>query len=246
MPSVSTNYRELSPAEIQQVADECAQAWQDATIPARQYEIVKPELEAFRHGQPVAPYDALVKAVRHIPMRVLMSRPSVLDVGASSGYYREVLQIAGFRVQYRGVDFSQAFKELATELYPGIDFDVADARDLPYADDSHDIVLNSAVIMHCREYEQVIRETARVAKHYVIFHRTPITTGPTSYWRKDAYQIPVLEIWFNELDLHRLFNQAGLELVHQCNVFWDDRTRFGHRTYLLRKPSRSEREWERA
>lgn len=246
MSAVSANYRELLPDEIQSVADACAQAWQDATIPEKQLEIVKSELTAFRSGLPVVPYDALVKTVRHIPMRVLMARPNVLDVGASSGYYREVLQASGFRFLYRAVDFSSAFKTLAERLYPGIAYDVADARKLPYPDNSHDIVLNSAVIMHTLEYEQVIQETARVAKQYVIFHRTPIGDGPTRYWQKDAYGIPCLEIHFNEAELLKLFDKAGLELAQSVNVFWDDAQRFGHRAYLLRKVSAGERQWERA
>lgn len=243
---MSTNYRELQPHEIQYVADACADAWQDATIPEKQYEVVRAELTAFRSGLPVVPYDALVKTVRHIPMRVLLAHPTVLDVGASSGYYREVLQTAGFRFIYRGCDFSEHFKQLAERLYPGIAYDVADARNLKYDENSFDIVLNSAVIMHTLEYEQAIRETALVAKHYVIFHRTPISGGPTRFWQKEAYGVPCLEIHFNEAELFRLFDKAGLELVQQVSVFWDDGHRFGHNAYLLRKVGTGERQWQTA
>lgn len=233
---ISTNYRELAHSEVEAVAAECASAWQDPQIPRRQYELAaKPELDKYRNQQPVAPFDALVKCLRQIPLKHTGSRSKILDVGASAGYYRAVLRMSGYFMQYTGCDFSEAFKDLAEELYPDMAFDVADARHLPYHDDFFEIVLNGAVIMHCREYEQVIRETARVASRYVIFHRTPITTGPTSYWHKEAYGIPCLEIHFNEAELLRIFDSHRLRLIHSEDVFRDGN--FGHRSYLLAKES---------
>lgn len=205
----------------------------DPAIPERQYELAaKPELEVYRTGGTCAPFDALVNAMRHIPAHPHMS---LLDVGASGGYYSEVLKIGGFDFQYHGIDFSSAFKELAARLYPGIWFDVGDARSLPYHDDFFEVVLNGAVIMHTLEYPKVIQETARVSSKYVIFHRTPIRTytAATNFYLKEGYGVPMFEVHFNESELLGLFNQSGLELLHTENVFFDGT--FGHRTYLLKK-----------
>jgi hypothetical protein len=170
--SVSTNYRELtSGAEVLSVAASCAQAWQDPLIPYRQWEIVKPELDALRKGDACAPYAALQRCMSHLPIEFLRTRPTLLDVGASSGYYREVLQVSGYPVRYTGCDYSRTFQRLAISIYPDIDFDIADAASLPYHDDSFDIVLHSAVIMHMHLYAQAIQEAVRVAKRYIIFHR---------------------------------------------------------------------------
>lgn len=231
--SISTNYRELLPHEIDQVAAECAQAWQDPAIPARQYEIVKAELETFRNGGAVAPYDALVKCLRRLLAEINKPETKLLDVGASTGSYKAVLEMSGQSYAYTGLDFSPAFKALAEKLYPGIDFEVGDARALPFHDDEFDIVLNSAVIMHTREYEQVIRETARVASKYAIFHRTPIR-GSTTFWRKEAYGVPVLEIHFGEHELLWIFAKYGLHPIHVETVFTDGE--FSHRSYVLEKP----------
>lgn len=245
---VSANYRELPPEEVERVAEECANSWQDPVIPMRQYEAcVKAELADLRNGKPCAPFAALAKCLRKLPIGCTASRPKLLDVGASGGYYSEVLQELGFRCDYQAVDFSTSFKELAMWLYPDIAFDVADAAKLPYADNSFPIVLHGAVLMHSRRYPQLIREAARVASQYVIFHRTPIVLNrPTMYYEKYGYERRMLEIHFNEKDLLQLFDAAGLALLHTECVFWDASAHYGHRSYLLRKQTAGELEWERA
>lgn len=231
MLSVSSNYRELLPSEVDEVAKECANTWLDPAIPERQYELaVRSELASFRMGGKVAPFNALLACLGHLDMGF---SPSLLDIGASSGMYSEVLELAGYGFEYRACDFSPAFAVLAEKLYPGIAFDVADARSLPYADNAFDVVMSGGTIMHIREYGQVIREAARVASKYVIFHRTPITADHTSFWVKDAYGIPCLEIHFNELELLSLFMESGLEILHIEDVF--RQYRFGHKSYLLKK-----------
>lgn len=289
--AISTNYRELLPSEVERVAQECQSAWQDPEIPRRQYDLaVKGELEKFRKGEPVAPFDALVRCIKAIPgilePRGIISTTRqitdaeateirtrfekrysqwpppmilteginweplllrLLDVGASAGYYSEVMKIAGMRFHYTACDYSPAFKALAEELYPGIDFHIADATDLPFDDGAADIVLSGACIMHVAEYEKAIQEAARVAKRYVIFHRSPVFTDQaTTFYEKEAYGVRCLEIHFNERELLGLFADCGLSLLHTETVFWNDGERFGHKTYLLSKQSIGEREWERA
>lgn len=234
---ISGNYRELAPGEIQRVAQECANAWQDPEIPRRQFELaVKPELEALRAGVPCAPFSVLAKLLRKLPLGLTANYPRLLDVGASSGYYSEVLRLLNFKCDYYCVDFSEAFKMLAEELYPGIAFMVRDARQLRFPDKSYEIVLHGAVLMHCLEYPQAIREAVRVASKFVIFHRNPILLHqPTKYWLKEAYSVPCVEIHFNEDELLQMFKAHGLTLVHSENIFMDAATGFGHRSYLLAK-----------
>lgn len=234
--SVSTNYRELAQHEIAEVAASCAEAWKSADIPARQYAIVKPELENYRKGGACAPFDALVRCLKRLPEEMKWPETKFLDVGASAGYYLEILRQASFHCDYAACDFSPAFKALAEELYPGINFDVADARQLPYESGSFDIVLSGCVMLHTLEYEQVLAETARVTRQYALFHRTPVlTTKPTAFYVKEAYQVPCLEIWFNEQELLSLFRKYGLSVIWQYDVFFDFSESRGHREYLVRK-----------
>jgi SAM-dependent methyltransferase len=238
MSGVSTNYRQLEPGEVEQVAAECAEAWKAEMIPIRQYQLAaRKELEAYRAGDLMTePFHTLVNCMRALPVEFLHSVPSLLDVGASGGYYRDVLRIAGLMFRYTGCDFSESFRRLAQELYPDIKFDMADARQLPYENQSFDVVLSGACMMHVREYSKVLSEAARVAKKYVVLHRTPVlTTKPTTFYRKEAYSVPCLECHFNEAELFDLFRENRLCVINKETVFWEPEKSFGHLTYLLEK-----------
>ncbi len=93
MSKVSRSYREITRAEALEFRSRYSNAWEDPLIPKRQYErIVKGELEAYLLGKAVLPYDVLMKCLWDLPIR----NPRLLDVGASSGYYREVFNIAKY------------------------------------------------------------------------------------------------------------------------------------------------------
>lgn len=252
MPGViSANYRELTPDELQRVTQDLSAAWKDPEIPRRQYELaVKPELDNLRNGKPCAPFAALIKCIRKLPIGVALNRSvRLLDVGASTGYYHEVLTAANFKGQYTALDFSPAFKELAEQLYPGIAFDLGDARALPYWDNAFDIVLSGCCLLHIPEYESVIRETARVASQFAIFSKTPILlTGPTRFYEKEAYGVRTIEIHFSQSELLQLFEKHGL-VAYSYEDVSTEHSGDGlliHRTYLLRKPPRLGPEWESA
>jgi len=224
MMIVSANYKKATAEDVDRLAD----AWQDPELPLRQYEsVVKDELEAFRNGAPIAPYDTLVDLIYQVPGR------TILDVGASSGYYSEVLKICGRKLEYTGVDYSPYYKDFALKMFPGIQFEVGRAEDLPFINKSFDIVLHSACLMHCVEYEKAIVESWRVARTAVIFHRTPVYTDgtPTECFTKEAYGVPCIEFHFNEQELMRMFDRNGLRVVTSQDVFMDGN--FGHRSYLL-------------
>lgn len=215
MPEVSAKYRKLNSQEVEAVA--AGVGWLDCTIPKCQYEAcVKPELEAWVKGIPIAPFKALVQCVKELP--VCDEITSVLEVGASSGYNCEVLRIAGFFFNYTALDFSPAYKALAGRLWPDLKFQIGDARLLPYQAGEFDVVLSGGVLLHVREYEQVAWETARVAGKFAIFHRTPVWNQPTSYYVKEAYGVPCLEIHFNESELMALLETCGLPVMASFDV----------------------------
>lgn len=254
MSTVSANYRELLPSEVEAVAKECAEAWKDPSIPLKQYELcVKGELERWRNGESIAPFEALVRCWPHMNWAPSY-HPTLLDVGASSGYYREVLKARDIPVDYNGCDFSPEFVWLALQLHPdlvlrtpdvpvdysGCDywFIRADARALPYEADHFDVVLSSAVIMHILDYEKAIAEAARVARRFVIFNRTPITMGAEpKFYEKEAYGVKTLEIHFNLTGLLQLFAANNLALRHSEPIFWDADQGYGHTCFLLENVS---------
>jgi ubiquinone/menaquinone biosynthesis C-methylase UbiE len=123
--------------------------------------------------------------------------------------------------------------------YPSTAFEVADATRLPYADAAFDIVFNGVSLMHIVDYPAAIREAARVASRYCIFHTVPVFDDyRTTYLRKYAYGAPVIEVIFGRQQLMTLCQDAGLRLEREWNsIPYDVSAVTGHRsstrTYLF-------------
>ncbi len=234
MLGISDSYRKLEIGEVAPLARELENAWQDPAIPRRQWiGVVRGEMERLRQGQWLPHFEILVRALKRIDPK---HYPTLLDVGASSGFYREIIELGRFSCKYTALDYSAEYQKLAEELYPGIDFRLGDARALPFRDCEFDIVLSGCCLIHIFEAEQVIAESARVASGWVILNRTPVMMGvPTTYWEKRAYGVRTLEIHYNESDLFAMFSKHALEVVSSEDVYTDPENLYAHRTYLLRK-----------
>lgn len=233
--TVSSNYRELDASEVEAISEAYRDSWQDERIPERQHVIVTSEMASFGVGQPVAPYDAFIDCMNQLPAELNSSATRLLDIGAASGYYSEVLDLGGFDYSYAGIDYSEALVRQGRSIYPGIDLQVGNAERLPYPDEFFDIVVSGACIMHVANYQQAIWEAVRVSKRYVIFHRTPIRHGETKYFEKEAYGIPCVEIHFGEDELMELFDRSSLRLLHTHPIYFMEADNHGHSTYLLEK-----------
>lgn len=230
---VSTNYRRLTPEEVPIVAAECDAAWKNPAIPRRQWvNVVRGELQRYREGTRQRHFDVLVETLQ----KTQLENPSVLEVGASSGFYSEVLKIAGYPCRYTAMDYSEEYEKLAHELFPGIDFKVGDARSIPYSDNSFQVVVSGCVIIHVYEWEKAIAEAARVASDYLVMSRTPVTySEPTMWFQKDAYAVPCLEGHFNQIELFDVFHENGLYCVNELTTYDDPENEYCQKTYLLAK-----------
>ena len=232
-------YTNLHSEEIDSEGIRLRNSWQDVALPKRQRELVDLQLQQYRSGTHIEVFDILVDSLRTLPK--MSAGMSLLEIGCSSGYYAEVLQIAQLPLEYFGCDYSKAFVHLARNKYPDLDFQVKDATDLGYPDCSFDIVVSGCCLLHIPEYVKAIKETARVAISYCIFHRTPIVWGqPEQWYRKQAYGFETIEIHFNESQFLENLEQAGLEVIFTYTLGEDnldvDRTRGSAvRTYVCRK-----------
>lgn len=236
---VSSNYVNLQIEDAGAEGKRLRNSWQNDVLPKRQRELVDQQLRKYRSGARINVFDVLVDSVCGLPD--LAPDASLLEVGCSSGFYSEVLEIAGLLVRYSGCDYSDAFIRLAKEKYPAVAFAVEDATALNYDDRSFDIVVSGCCILHIPEYAKSVAETARVARRYVIFHRTPVVWGqPEQWYRKLAYGVETVEIHFNEPEFLALLDNNGLELIVTRTLSEEsaDATRVqGHanRTYVCRK-----------
>lgn len=207
--AVSSGYERIARDDLGRVTAELDGAWRDPGIPEAQLQIVDEELARLGRGERVPVYDVFLDLLARIPG---IGSKSLLEVGCASGYYATVLQ-SRWNTTYAGCDFSSAFVDLARRRTPGLDFQVQDATRLSYAPKSFDVVVSGCCILHILDYAAAIRESARVAREYVLFHRTPVLhVSETTYYRKRAYGVECIEVHFNETELFRLFAESGLRV----------------------------------
>jgi len=233
--SVSKNYVELDAGTLQTVETELQGAWQDSSLPERQRKLVDSQLKSYLAGEPVPVFDTLVEALNKLPPA---ERTSLLEIGCSSGYYSEVLAARGIDARYHGCDYSKAFIELARRHYPALPFDVMDATQLGYAGGQFDVVVSGGCLLHIFDYPKAIAETAKVARHHAIFHRTPVLhKSKTRHFTKEAYGVKTIEIHFNERELVRLFARHDLQVVDilTIDVSARDDDVLAVKTYVCRK-----------
>jgi ubiquinone/menaquinone biosynthesis C-methylase UbiE len=237
LAATSGQYRLLSRADALEFSGD---AWSRPDVAERQHAAFRPLLQEMYAGRTRADFESTAAAIRNTGLPA----PSVLDVGCGSGYYSEVIShLCGQAVSYHGVDVSWEMIRLARRSYPHKTFSLGDARSLPHATASFDIVLNGCSLMHIAQYEAVIAETARVSRHWCIFHTVPIVDGnETIYLRKTAYGGSTVELVFSERELVDLFQQAGLSVQYAVDsIPYDLSAVVGRRTftktYLCRKAS---------
>ncbi len=86
----------------------------------------------------------------------------VLDAGCGTGHVAACAKLLGANVE--GVDFAPGMVTQASQLYPEINFSIADVEDLPAAAQTYDAVLSNIVLFHVTDPERAISEARRVLR----------------------------------------------------------------------------------
>jgi SAM-dependent methyltransferase len=209
----SSDYRVLGGQEDARAITASSGGWLAARTVARQERAYHGLITAMKRGEPRLDFKVAAEAIGATGI----AHPRVLEVGCGSGYYSEVFStLLHGDVRYAGVDYSDAMIARARVQYPATAFEVADATRLPYADGAFDIVFNGVSLMHIVEYQAAIREAARVAAQYCVFHTVPVFFDfRTTFLRKYAYGAPVVEIIFGKEELMSLCHSCGLRLERE-------------------------------
>ena len=95
---------------------------------------------------------------------------NVLEVGCNvGGNLRWIAEALGAE-QVAGIDVNERALELLREQLPGVDARVARARELPFEDDSFDLVFTIGVLIHQPgdQLEDVMREIVRCSRRFVL------------------------------------------------------------------------------
>ena len=213
-PIEPDHYKTIPPEDME--IEICLRdAWKDASIPAAQRAIVNAELQRMYQGEVIPIFRILAEAVR----MTHHEETSIVEVGCATGHYSEVLACQlGHPIKYIGIDYSPALLTEARRYYPQQEFVLGDATRLPLDDKCVELLISGCVLLHVPDYERVISESARIARKWVIFHRTPVVAGSTIHFTKLAYGVPCLEIAFGERELFDLFAKNNLNVVHTYEI----------------------------
>jgi ubiquinone/menaquinone biosynthesis C-methylase UbiE len=94
----------------------------------------------------------------------LAASADVLEVGCGTGVLTRVLAALPQVRTVVGVDLAESLVEKARELAPGLRFEQADARSLPFAEASFDVVVFDSTLSHVPEPQRALDEAFRVLR----------------------------------------------------------------------------------
>jgi ubiquinone/menaquinone biosynthesis C-methylase UbiE len=124
----------------------------------------------------------LSDALTHAAQRVAPAKGEcILDVGTGTGWTARNLARFGARVV--GIDVSQDLighaRLLSARFHPSIEFQRADAQDLPFESGEFDAVASTFGVMFAPDHERAARELARVCRKG---GRLALTTWPPGFF----------------------------------------------------------------
>jgi len=187
-------------------------------IPAKQWEVVEPQLAALHRGDALPAWEAVGEALGWLYFHKL-AQMSLLDVGCSSAYFSEIIEyyVPG-RVQYTGMDYSPYMVQEAAKHYPSVQVELGDILNIDYPPCAFDIVMTGATINHIHDWQRALKELAGIAKHYLLFHRLPFVDSSPRLEAAAEYGHPVLAVFFNEAEFGAVLAGAGFDCIYDKPV----------------------------
>jgi ubiquinone/menaquinone biosynthesis C-methylase UbiE len=153
----------------------------------------------------------------------------ILELGSATGTLSEYLSK---RYKVTSVDMSPKMIERAKNRYPHIDFQVANASNLPFENETFDVVLASSLINVVDNKQQVLSEMLRVCKRggsvILLFPLDGFTNEELSKvsiaFELEGFSKMALKMW------HKLAKKISLDslelLSKESNFYIDDSKKY--------------------
>lgn len=93
---------------------------------------------------------------------------TVLDVGCGEGFTLQQLYENGVGEKLEGVDFLDTAIQIGNKIHPQLKLKQGNIYELPYKDNSFDLVLCTEVLEHLEKPADALKELKRVTKKYCI------------------------------------------------------------------------------
>lgn len=94
---------------------------------------------------------------------------SILDAGCGEGFTIINLRRNKIGKRYEGVDYSKDAIELGKKMYPEINIKLGNIYNLPYGDNSFDLIVCTEVLEHLKNPQDALKELKRVSNKYLVF-----------------------------------------------------------------------------
>lgn len=107
-------------------------------------------------------YSSLISSVK--PLRP----DSILDAGCGEGFTMDKLSKSIVGKKIEGVEYSKDAIILGKKLFPNLTSRQGSVYELPYKDNSFDLVICTEVLEHLDEPTRALKEILRVSKKYLI------------------------------------------------------------------------------
>jgi SAM-dependent methyltransferase len=140
-----------------------------------------------------------VRNLRSLVSENFSSADSILEVGCASGYNKAIF-FQEFQ-EYFGLDISHDALLLGRHNYSRVPFLQASSNSLPLKDNSIDVVLDGASLIHIKDWKQSINEYFRISKKFIVLHSITLSSVSSSDLTKFAYGQRVAEHIFLESEL---------------------------------------------
>ncbi len=120
---------------------------------------------------------------------VLPHVSSMIDVGCAVGNFCSIVEELNPKISYTGIDTSEGMIREARRRHPKAEFRLADCRDLPFEDESFDMVFCTGLLNHNPDYLNMIAEMLRVSRYFVVIDLPRLVTQPYSFDLAHSYMV---------------------------------------------------------
>ena len=152
------------------------------------------------------------------PLRA--DRLKVLDIGSGTGEVAFLLAERFRGASIKGCDIALGMvrKAINKNRFPNVNFEVADAESLPYADAEFDLVVSSTTLQWVDDLKKAYAEASRVLKPggyfaFVTFGPKTLSELKRSYKTAFDAEADYLHVYKNMRELASLLRSTGFEVL---------------------------------
>lgn len=137
----------------------------------------------------------------------------IIEIGSGSCYNSKLIKSFLPKAQYVGVDIS--YESLSLNNDNSNFLLNCSADNLSISNQSIDVLIDGATIIHLPNWKEALKEYFRVTKNFIILHSITISDSSSFYFTKFAYGQRVFEQSFNLQEIENFINAHSWHIVQK-------------------------------